>query len=68
LQKFFGSFLQKRSAVFFPCGAVRGVSGADVAFEMQGGVVRPLKADPRSGRRTRGQKLVEGLRGPEVSK
>jgi bifunctional DNA-binding transcriptional regulator/antitoxin component of YhaV-PrlF toxin-antitoxin module len=37
--------------------------GTDVAFEVEGGVVRLLKAGPRSGRTTRGQKLVEGLRG-----
>jgi AbrB family looped-hinge helix DNA binding protein len=37
--------------------------GTDVEFEIEGGVVRLVKANPRAGRRTRGQKLVERLRG-----
>ena len=37
--------------------------GTDVAFEMEAGVVRLVKAPRGDGRKTRGQKLVEGLRG-----
>ena len=37
--------------------------GTDVEFEIEAGVVRLVKATRRGGRRTRGQKLVEGLRG-----
>jgi AbrB family looped-hinge helix DNA binding protein len=37
--------------------------GTDVAFEIEAGVVRLVKATGGGGRRTRGQKLVEGLRG-----
>jgi len=37
--------------------------GTDVAFEIDGGIVRLVKAPARSSRRTRGQKLVESLRG-----
>lgn len=37
--------------------------GTDVAFEVDGGGVRLLKADQKPGRKTRGQSLVEGLRG-----
>jgi AbrB family looped-hinge helix DNA binding protein len=37
--------------------------GTDVAFEIDGGVVRLVKVTPDGGRRTRGQKLVERLRG-----
>ena len=37
--------------------------GTDVEFEIEAGVVRLVKAARRGGRRTRGQKLVEGLRG-----
>ena len=37
--------------------------GTDVAFEIEGGVVRLVKAPSGGGRQTRGQKLVEGLLG-----
>ena len=37
--------------------------GTDVEFEIEAGVVRLVKAAPVGGRPTRGQKLVEGLRG-----
>lgn len=37
--------------------------GTDVEFEVDAGVVRLVKAKPKGGRKTRGQKLVEGLRG-----
>jgi AbrB family looped-hinge helix DNA binding protein len=37
--------------------------GTDVAFEIEAGTVRLVKAAPASARRTRGQKLVESLRG-----
>lgn len=37
--------------------------GTDVEFECEAGVVRLVKAAPGGGRRTRGQKLVESLRG-----
>jgi AbrB family looped-hinge helix DNA binding protein len=37
--------------------------GTDVAFEVEAGVVRLVKTAPGKGRRTRGQKLVESLRG-----
>ena len=37
--------------------------GTDVVFEIEAGVVRLAKAPGGAGRRTRGQKLVEGLRG-----
>jgi len=37
--------------------------GTDVEFEIEAGVVRLVKATPGGARRTRGQKLVEGLRG-----
>lgn len=37
--------------------------GTDVEFEMEAGVVRLVKAMPVGHRATRGQKLVEGLRG-----
>ncbi|WP_294537600.1 AbrB/MazE/SpoVT family DNA-binding domain-containing protein [uncultured Rhodoblastus sp.] len=37
--------------------------GTDVEFEIEAGGVRLVKAKPGRGRRTRGQKLVEGLRG-----
>jgi AbrB family looped-hinge helix DNA binding protein len=37
--------------------------GTDVAFEIVAGVVRLVKAKRGGGRRTRGQKLVESLRG-----
>ena len=37
--------------------------GTDVEFEIEAGVVRLVKAKHVSGRQTRGQKLVEGLRG-----
>ncbi len=37
--------------------------GTDVAFEIVAGVVRLVKASQKGGRRTRGQKLVESLRG-----
>ena len=34
----------------------------DVDFEIEAGVVQLVKATPKDGRRTRGQKLVESLR------
>jgi AbrB family looped-hinge helix DNA binding protein len=37
--------------------------GTDVEFEIEGGAVRLIKAVKASRRRTRGQKLVDGLRG-----
>ena len=37
--------------------------GTDVEFEIEAGVVRLVKAAPGGGRRTRGRKLVESLRG-----
>jgi len=37
--------------------------GTDVEFEIEAGVVRLVKATRGGGRRTRGQRLVEGLRG-----
>lgn len=37
--------------------------GTDVKFEIEAGVVRLIKATPVGRRPTRGQKLVEGLRG-----
>jgi AbrB family looped-hinge helix DNA binding protein len=37
--------------------------GTDVEFEIEDDVVRLVKARPGGGRRTRGQKLVAGLRG-----
>jgi AbrB family looped-hinge helix DNA binding protein len=37
--------------------------GTDVAFEIDAGAVRLVKAAPASARRTCGQKLVESLRG-----
>ncbi len=37
--------------------------GTDVAFEIEAGVVRLVKTTPGGGRPSRGQKLVEGLRG-----
>jgi AbrB family looped-hinge helix DNA binding protein len=37
--------------------------GTDVEFTFEAGVVRLVKATPGEGRRTRGQKLVENLRG-----
>ncbi len=37
--------------------------GTDVAFEIEAGVVRLVKVAKGSGRGTRGQKLVERLRG-----
>lgn len=37
--------------------------GTDVEFEIDAGFVRLVKAAPAGGRRTRGQKLAEGLRG-----
>jgi AbrB family looped-hinge helix DNA binding protein len=36
--------------------------GTDVEFEMKNGIVRLVKAKHRSVRKTRGQKLIEGLR------
>jgi len=36
--------------------------GTDVAFEIEAGGVRLVKATTATGRRTRGQKLVESLR------
>ena len=39
------------------------VPGTDVDFEIEAGVVRLVKAKARAGRPTRGQKLVESLRG-----
>ncbi len=37
--------------------------GTDVAFEIEAGVVRLVKAKSGGARRTRGQTLVESLRG-----
>ena len=37
--------------------------GTDVEFEIEGGAVRLVKATRGGGRHTRGQRLVEGLRG-----
>jgi hypothetical protein len=37
--------------------------GTDVQFEIEAGVVRLVKATRAGARKTRGQKLVEGLRG-----
>jgi AbrB family looped-hinge helix DNA binding protein len=37
--------------------------GTDVEFEIEGGAVRLIKAVKTGRRRTRGQKLVDGLRG-----
>lgn len=37
--------------------------GTDVEFRFEAGVVRLVKANTSAGRRTRGQKLVENLRG-----
>jgi len=37
--------------------------GTDVEFQVDGGVVRLVKIPPTATRRTRGRKLVEGLRG-----
>jgi AbrB family looped-hinge helix DNA binding protein len=37
--------------------------GTDVEFEIESGVVRLVKVTKRVGRGTRGQKLVESLRG-----
>jgi len=37
--------------------------GTDVDFEIKAGVVRLIKAKPGGGRRTRGQRLVDSLRG-----
>lgn len=37
--------------------------GTDVEFEIEGGVVRLVKTRAGGRRRTRGQKLVESLRG-----
>jgi AbrB family looped-hinge helix DNA binding protein len=37
--------------------------GTDVEFLIDGGVVHLVKTPPAGDRRTRGQKLVEGLRG-----
>jgi AbrB family looped-hinge helix DNA binding protein len=37
--------------------------GTDVAFEVDAGGVRLVKAPSGAGRRSRGQKLVESLRG-----
>lgn len=37
--------------------------GTDVEFEIEAGVIRLVKTTPGVGRPTRGQKLVEGLRG-----
>jgi AbrB family looped-hinge helix DNA binding protein len=37
--------------------------GTDVQFELEAGVVRLVKATRGGDRKTRGQKLVEGLRG-----
>jgi AbrB family looped-hinge helix DNA binding protein len=37
--------------------------GTDVEFEIEAGVVRLVKTRRGGGRQTRGQKLVEGLRG-----
>ena len=37
--------------------------GTDVEFEVEDGVVRLVKARRRAGRKTRGQRLVDSLRG-----
>jgi AbrB family looped-hinge helix DNA binding protein len=37
--------------------------GTDVAFEIEAGMVRLVKVTGEGARQTRGQKLVEGLRG-----
>jgi len=37
--------------------------GTDVEFEIEAGIVRLIKATSGGSRQTRGQKLVEGLRG-----
>lgn len=37
--------------------------GTDVAFELDGSTVRLVKVTGEGGRPTRGQKVVEGLRG-----
>jgi AbrB family looped-hinge helix DNA binding protein len=37
--------------------------GTDVEFEIEAGIVRLVKAAAGAARRTRGQKLVESLRG-----
>lgn len=37
--------------------------GTDVEFEIEAGVVRLVKEKPRHPRKTRGEKLVESLRG-----
>lgn len=37
--------------------------GTDVEFVIEAGVVRLVKSQPQARRPTRGQKLVEGLRG-----
>jgi AbrB family looped-hinge helix DNA binding protein len=37
--------------------------GTDVEFQLKAGVVRLVKARQTTGRGTRGQKLVKGLRG-----
>jgi len=37
--------------------------GTDVAFELKAGVVRVVKTKRGAGRKTRGQRLVESLRG-----
>jgi len=37
--------------------------GTDVEFQIEAGVVRLVKTPPGAGRPTRGQKLVESLRG-----
>ena len=37
--------------------------GTDVEFELDGGVVRLVKTRSDAGRKTRGQRLVESLRG-----
>jgi AbrB family looped-hinge helix DNA binding protein len=37
--------------------------GTDVEFEIESGLVRLVKAKPGGGRRSRGRKLVDSLRG-----
>jgi AbrB family looped-hinge helix DNA binding protein len=37
--------------------------GTDIAFEVKAGVVQVVKTKRGAGRKTRGQKLVESLRG-----
>ena len=37
--------------------------GTDVEFEIEAGVVRLVKVTRNAGRRTRGEKLIESLRG-----